>query len=107
MIFASNRWGNDTGINYKAEAQRILNCTMPREYTPEPRPNFGGFGGPGNGSDVVTSVRTMQTKKTTLHDFIITNGEIETQTAIEVFPSIGGKVVEMKVSRSIRTGKLL
>jgi oligosaccharide reducing-end xylanase len=45
LIFASNRWGNDTGINYKAEAQRILNCTMPREYTPEPRPNFGGFGG--------------------------------------------------------------
>ena len=31
LIFASNQWGNDTGINYKAEAQRILNCTMPRE----------------------------------------------------------------------------
>lgn len=30
LIFASNRWGNDTGINYKAEAQHILNCTMPR-----------------------------------------------------------------------------
>ena len=35
LIFASNRWGNDSGINYKAEAQRILNCTMPREYKPE------------------------------------------------------------------------
>ena len=44
LIFASNRWGNDTGINYKAEAQRILNCTMPREYEPEPRPGFGQFG---------------------------------------------------------------
>ncbi len=31
LIFASNRWGDDTGINYKAEAQRILNNTMPRE----------------------------------------------------------------------------
>ena len=31
LIFASNQWGNDTGINYKAEAQHILNCTMPRE----------------------------------------------------------------------------
>ena len=38
LLFASNRWGNDTGINYKAEAQRILNCIQPREYTPEPRP---------------------------------------------------------------------
>ncbi len=45
LIFASNRWGNDTGINYKAEAQYILNCIQPREYTPEPRSGFGGFGG--------------------------------------------------------------
>lgn len=35
LIFASNRWGNDTGINYKAEAQHILNCIMPREYKEE------------------------------------------------------------------------
>lgn len=40
LIFASNRWGNDTGINYKAEAQRILNCTMPREVE---LPTFGRF----------------------------------------------------------------
>ena len=33
-----NRWGNDTGINYKAEAQHILNCIQPKEYEPEPRP---------------------------------------------------------------------
>jgi oligosaccharide reducing-end xylanase len=49
LIFASNRWGDDTGINYKAEAQHILNCTMPKEYTPEARPGFGGFGGFGGG----------------------------------------------------------
>jgi len=41
LIFASNRWGNQTGINYKAEAQHILNCIQPREYIPEPRPGFG------------------------------------------------------------------
>ena len=46
LIFASNRWGNDTGINYKAEAQRILNCIQPKEYTPEPRQGFGGFAPP-------------------------------------------------------------
>lgn len=28
LIFASNRWGNDTGINYLAEAQNILNKSM-------------------------------------------------------------------------------
>ncbi len=28
LIFASNRWGNDTGINYLAEAQHILDCSM-------------------------------------------------------------------------------
>ena len=45
LIFASNRWGNDTGIDYKAEAQHILDCIQPREYTPEPRQGgFPGFG---------------------------------------------------------------
>ena len=29
LIFASNRWGNETGINYKAEAQHILDCIQP------------------------------------------------------------------------------
>lgn len=28
LIFASNRWGNSTGINYLAEAQNILDCSM-------------------------------------------------------------------------------
>ena len=28
LIFAFNRWGNSTGINYLAEAQNILNCSM-------------------------------------------------------------------------------
>ena len=45
LIFASNRWGDNTGINYKAEAQHILNCIQPKEYTPEPRKGgFPGFG---------------------------------------------------------------
>ena len=49
LIFASNRWGDNTGINYKAEAQHILNCTMPKEYEPERRGGFGGFGGQQSG----------------------------------------------------------
>jgi len=42
LLFASNRWGNDTGINYKAEAQHILNCIQPKEIpTPNPSPREG------------------------------------------------------------------
>ena len=45
LLFALNRWGNNTGIDYKAEAQHILNCIQPKEYTPEPRQGgFPGFG---------------------------------------------------------------
>ena len=44
LIFASNRWGNNTGIDYKAEAQRILRCIMPREYKDErPMRQFPGM----------------------------------------------------------------
>lgn len=31
LLLASNRWGNDTGINYLAEAQYILDCIQPKE----------------------------------------------------------------------------
>lgn len=32
LLFASNRWGDLTGINYKAEAQHILNSIQPRDF---------------------------------------------------------------------------
>ena len=57
---------------------------------------FGGFGG--RGPQTATAVRTVVAKSKTITDFVYTNGEIETQKSIEVFPSIGGRVVEMKVS---------
>lgn len=57
---------------------------------------WGGFGGFGGAS--VTSVRTVPAELKTLTDFVNTNGEIETQTSIEVFPSIGGQVVQVNVS---------
>jgi oligosaccharide reducing-end xylanase len=50
LIFASNRWGDDTGINYKAEAKHILDCIQPREYEEVQRGGFwGGFGGQAQG----------------------------------------------------------
>jgi oligosaccharide reducing-end xylanase len=33
LLFASNQWGNDTGINYLKEAQYILDCAMSKENT--------------------------------------------------------------------------
>ncbi len=52
LIFASNRWGNDTGINYLAEARRILDCTMPREYEAPARGPWG-FGGQQQGQQAM------------------------------------------------------
>ena len=58
----------------------------------------GNFGGGRAAAKTATAVRTVVAKNQTITDFVFTNGEIETQKSIEVFPSIGGKVVEMKVS---------
>ncbi len=33
LIFAANRWGNDTGIHYLKEAQYILDCSMSKDGT--------------------------------------------------------------------------
>lgn len=33
LLFASNRWGNDTGINYYAEARRILDAIWKKDGT--------------------------------------------------------------------------
>ena len=68
---------------------------------------FGGFGG--RGPQTATAVRTTVAEKKTITDFVYTNGEIETQKSIEVFPSIGGKVVEMLVSlgSSVKQGDII
>ena len=69
LIFASNQWGNASGINYKAEAQHILNCIQPKEYKPEPRPaGFGGFGGFGGQQASNTPQQTPTTQKMYLID---------------------------------------
>ena len=68
---------------------------------------FGGFGG--RGQQTATAVRTSVAKIQIITDFVYTNGEIETQKSIEVFPSIGGKVVEMHVSlgSSVKQGDVI
>lgn len=56
----------------------------------------GGWGRGAGGA--VTAVSTVKAEALILKDFVLTNGEVETQVSVDVFPSIGGKVVQMKVS---------
>ncbi len=70
----------------------------------------GGFGGGfGRGPQTATAVRTVIARNQTITDFVYTNGEIETQKSIDVFPSNSGKVVEMKVSlgSSVKAGDII
>lgn len=52
----------------------------------------GGFGG-----NTIFTVRSVEAKVSTLTDYVITNGEVESQSAVEVFPSMSGKVQQINV----------
>lgn len=52
----------------------------------------------GKKSQTITPVRTVVANEVILQDYVMTSGDIQTQTSIEVFPSIGGTVVQMNVS---------
>jgi len=68
------------------------------------------FAGRGRGfQQTATAVRTVVAENQIITDFVYTNGEIETQKSIEVFPSIGGKVVDMLVSlgSSVKQGDVI
>lgn len=66
---------------------------------PSGAPVAGGRAGFGNKkSQTVTPVRTVVAQEVILQDYVMTSGDIQTQTSIEVFPSIGGTVVQMNVS---------
>ena len=56
----------------------------------------GGWGRGAGGA--ATAVSTVKAEALILKDFVLTNGEVETQVSVDVFPSIGGKVVQLKVS---------
>lgn len=63
---------------------------------PKKKGGFGrGFGGRPGGfgaQETVVAVKTRVAKVNVLHDFVKTNGEIESKSSIAVFPDIGGKV---------------
>ena len=63
----------------------------------------GGFpGGFGNQSQNVVSVKTVKAGKGELHDYVKSNGEIASQTSVDVFPDIGGKIVRVNVALGTR-----
>lgn len=59
---------------------------------PSGGPEMGKAGG-----NTVFTVRSVEAKKAVLSDYVITNGEVESQTAVEVFPSMSGKIAQINV----------
>ncbi|MDE6774607.1 MAG: efflux RND transporter periplasmic adaptor subunit, partial [Treponemataceae bacterium] len=68
----------------------------------------GTQNGRGRGSTTF-SVKTMTLKKTTLHDYISTNGEVEAQSSVEVLPDMAGRVasVEVQLGSSVSVGQVI
>ena len=58
---------------------------------------FGGFAAFPMGPSAV-SVKTETVSLDSLQDYVNTSGEVQTQSSIDVFPSIGGKIVRVYVS---------
>lgn len=71
--------------------------------------NAAPVGNWGRNNATATAVSTVKAENAVLNDFVITNGEVETQTSVEVFPTIGGKVVQMNVSlgSSVKKGDVI
>lgn len=57
----------------------------------------GGMKRGRGGGNTVVSVKTQILQETTLHGYISTNGEIESQNSVNVFPDVSGKVIETRV----------
>jgi len=51
-----------------------------------------------NFNQTANPVKTVVAKNTTLTAYVNTNGDVESQRAIEVFPSMSGTVIDVKVS---------
>lgn len=73
----------------------IINATKNTENAGGP--GKGGTRGRGGTGNTIFTVRSAEAVKKTLNDYVITNGEVESQSAVEVFPSMGGKVQQINV----------
>lgn len=68
-----------------------------------PRPS----GAPGRGAAAATefSVRTVRAERTTLQDYIETNGDVVVDSTVKVYPYVSGKLVSSKASLGSRVTK--
>lgn len=68
-----------------------------------------GAGGAGRRGGTTFSVRTATLETTTLHDYVATNGEVEPQSAVEVFPDMAGRVasVEVQLGSPVAAGQII
>ena len=53
--------------------------------------------GRGPGGTTVVTVRSQEANVQTLKDYVLTNGEVESQSAVEVYPSMSGKISSVNV----------
>ena len=63
----------------------------------------------GNSGKTTFSVKTMKAEISVLHDYVATNGEVEAQSSIEVFPDMGGKIrnVYVNLGSPVRKGSVI
>ncbi len=70
-----------------------------------------GMGGRPRGQmgSTVFSVKTMEAQASVLHDYVSTNGEVEAQSSIEVFPDMAGKIknVYVNLGSPVRKGSVI
>lgn len=69
----------------------ILSVTLLKSSSPASKKSGRTSGG------AIVSVKTMQAVNTVLHGYVNTNGEVESQNSVSVFPDMGGKVVSTAV----------
>lgn len=67
----------------------------------------GGPGGRAPGAAAATefSVRTVVAERTTMQDYIETNGDVVVDSTVKVYPYVSGKLVSSKVSLGSRVAK--
>lgn len=65
----------------------------------------GGRGGRSAGTGVAFAVRTEPVRRGTIQDYIETNGDVVSDSAVKVYPYISGRLVSLKVPLGGRVSK--
>ena len=89
----------------------LIVCVIVAQLQMKSNQKAGGMmkGGRRGGGSTVVSVKTQLLADTTLHGYISTNGEIESQNSVNVFPDVSGKVMETTVmlGSSVKRGDII